>query len=940
MSPEIHSRLAGFIWSICNLLRGPYKRNEYRKVILPLTVLRRFDCLLAPTKARVLAQHAKIGTKPETVVRSLLRKVTKRPFYNLSKLDLPKLLDDPNQLAPNLNAYVNGFSPNVREIMERFAFDRQIARMEEKNLLYEVVKRFAGIDLSPERVDNVQMGYVFEELIRIGAEQSNEEAGEHFTPREVIKLMVNLLLAPERDLRKSHIVKTIYDPACGTGGMLSVAEKYIHTLNAEANLHLFGQDWNDEAWAVCKSDMLIKGEDDDNIRLGDTFTRDAFEYDDRGGRWTFDYMLANPPFGVEWKQQRSHVEREAESLGYNGRFGAGLPRINDGSLLFLQHMLSKMRAPKDGGSRIAIVFNGSPLFTGDAGSGESNIRRWIIENDWLEAIVALPDQLFYNTGIATYIWVLTNRKRPRRKGRVQLIDARRFFVKMPKSLGNKRNKLGDPADRRGEPDQIGDLTRIFGSFRDGETRTFTEEDPIIREPVERERVVSKVFDNADFGFRKITIERPLRLDFAATPERLARLEVQRGFVNLAVSSRKNEKARLAEIEAGKRRQEAIRGFLADFVDVYGTVTWDDREAFLTALRELGQAAGVRLDASERKAVLGALGERDENAGICRERNGDPEPDPELRDTESVPLKEEVDEYFQREVLPHVPDAWIDESKTKIGYEIPFNRHFYRYEPPRPLGVIEADIKTLGAEITELLGEDATRSASLDPYLKLKPSDVEWIGDIPEHWNTFPLKRRYRVINGGTPSSTVDAYWDGGVNWITPDDLGKNRSKHIEDSRRTLSTEGLTSCGAHLVPVNSIVLSTRAPIGHVAVISRESCTNQGCRALVPDEKDAVSDYLYYTIVSSHSVLKSGGKGTTFMELSADHLGSHMVPFPPSAEQRAIADFLDRTTEKIDDLIANIEASIERLREYRSAIIDAAVTGKLDTRTVDTPKNVRS
>ena len=931
MSPETHSRLAGFIWSICNLLRGPYKRNEYRKVILPMTVLRRFDCLLAPTRARVLARHAKIESKPETVIRSVLRKVTGRPFYNLSKLDLPRLLDDPSRLAPNLNAWVNGFSPNVREIMERFAFDRQIARMEEKNLLYEVVKRFAGVDLSPERVDNAQMGYVFEELIRIGAEQSNEEAGEHFTPREVIKLMVNLLLAPERDLRKSHVVKTLYDPACGTGGMLSVAEKYIHTLNAEANLHLFGQDWNDEAWAVCKSDMLIKGEDDDNIRLGDTFTRDAFEYDDRGGKWTFDYMLANPPFGVEWRQQRGHVEREAETLGDSGRFGAGLPRINDGSLLFLQHMLSKMRAPKDGGSRIAVVFNGSPLFTGDAGSGESDIRRWIIENDWLEAVVALPDQLFYNTGIATCVWVLTNRKPPRRKGKVQLIDARRFFVKMPKSLGNKRNKLGDPADRRGEPDQIGDLTRIFGRFRDGETRSFTEEDPITGEPVERERVVGKVFDNADFGFRKITIERPLRLDFAATPERLARLEVQRGFVNLATSGRKNEKARLAEIEAGKRRQEAIRGLLADFVDVYGAVTWNDREAFLTALRELGHAAGVRLDASERKAVLGALGERDENAEVCRDRHGDPEPDPELRDTESVPLKEDVGEYFRREVLPHVPDAWVDEGKTRIGYEIPFNRHFYRYEPPRPLEAIEAGIKQLEEEIVALLSKarrgDVVRLA---PYPKYKSSGVEWLGEVPEHWDTFPLKRHYRVVNGGTPSSTEEDYWDGNVNWITPDDLGKNRSKHIEDSRRTLSTEGLMNCGAQLVPTNSIVLSTRAPIGHVAVIGKESCTNQGCRALVPDEKHAFSDYLYYALVSSRSVLKAAGKGTTFMELSADHLGSHVTPFPPFNEQRAIADFLDRETEKIDDLIANIEISLERLREYRSTIIDAAVTGKIDAR----------
>ena len=704
MTAETHTQLANFIWSICNLLRGPYKRNEYRKVILPLTVLRRFDCLLAPTKAQVLAEHPKIKGKPDTVVRSLLEKITKRPFYNLSKLDLPKLLDDPNQLAPNLNAYINGFSKNVREIMERFAFDQQIARMAEKNLLYEVIKKFASVDLSPDRVDNLQMGYVFEELIRIGAEQSNEEAGEHFTPREVIKLMVNLLLAPEKDLRKSHVVKTIYDPACGTGGMLSVAERYIRDLNAEADPHLFGQDWNDDSWAVCKSDMLIKGEDADNIVLGDTFTKDGFDRDAEGKKRTFDYMLANPPFGVEWKQQQKYIEHEAESLGYNGRFGAGLPRINDGSLLFLQHMLSKMRAPKEGGSRIGIVFNGSPLFTGDAGSGESNIRQWIIENDWLEAVVALPDQLFYNTGISTYLWVLTNRKEPRRKGKIQLIDARRFFVKMPKSLGNKRNKLGDPADRASEPDQIGDITRIFGNFQDGEARTFTEEDPITKQPVERERVVSKVFDNADFGFHKITVERPLRLNFQATTERIARLDVESGFKNLSTSSKKNEKARLEEIQAGKRRQDEIRKLLAEFAKAHGATLYKDRTAFLTALREVDRAAGVRLTVSELKAVLTALGERDETAEICLNKDGQPEPDPELRETETVPLKESIEEYFKREVLPHVPDAWIDEAKTKVGYEIPLNRHFYRYEPPRPLETIEADIKALEDDIVKLLKE--------------------------------------------------------------------------------------------------------------------------------------------------------------------------------------------------------------------------------------------
>src|SRR5205823_4480431 len=382
-----HSQLASFIWGICNLLRGPYKRNEYRKVILPLTVLRRFDCLLASTKAAVLATHEAVRGRPEKIADTLLANAAGRPFYTLSRLDFARLLDDPNQLAPNLNSYISAFSPNVRGIMERFAFDQQIARMAEKNLLYEVIKAFARIDLSPGRVDNVQMGYVFEELIRIGAEQANEEAGEHFTPREVIRLMVNLLLSPENDLRRSHVVKTIYDPACGTGGMLSVADDYIRKLNNKATPLLFGQDWNDEAWAVCKSDMLIKREDADQIRLGDTFSKDAFERDADGKKHTFDYMLANPPFGVEWKQQEKFIRDEAEHYGYEGRFGAGLPRINDGSLLFLQHMLSKMRGAKKGGSRIGIVFNGSPLFTGDAGSGESNIRQWIIEHDWLEAVV-------------------------------------------------------------------------------------------------------------------------------------------------------------------------------------------------------------------------------------------------------------------------------------------------------------------------------------------------------------------------------------------------------------------------------------------------------------------------------------------------------------------------------------------------------------------------
>jgi len=693
-----HAEMANFIWNICNLLRGPYKRNEYRKVILPLTVLRRFDCLLVPTKELVLQEYAEIKNKPESVIRSKLQKITGLPFYNLSRLTFHTLLNDPENLAPNLNGYINGFSPNVRKIMERFAFSQQIARMDEKNLLYEVIKAFDTVNLSPDHVDNIQMGYIFEELIRIGSEQSNEEAGEHFTPREVIKLIVNLLLSPEKDLARSHVVKTIFDPACGTGGMLSVAEQYIHELNAEAKPLLYGQDLNDEAWAICKSDMLIKGEEADNIRLGDSFTQDSFSHSDSGEKITFDYMLANPPFGVEWKQQQAFITKEYEMLGYNGRFGAGLPRINDGSLLFLQHMISKMCPPEKGGSRIGIVFNGSPLFTGDAGSGESEIRRWIIENDWLEAVVALPDQLFYNTGISTYIWVLTNRKAEERRGKVQLIDARRFFVKMKKSLGNKRNKIGEKDE--GEPDQIGEITRIYGAFRDGETRLIgTNGD-------EKSVVVSKIFDNEDFGYQKITVERPLRLNFQATPDRIERIVNETAFQNLATSKKKDGEMRLREIGAGKQRQQEIRALLEAFAESSGGKRYTDRIAFLRDLRAMDRRMGVRLTAAELKAVLSALGERDETAEICRDGKGNPEPDADLRDTESVPLKESIEEYFAREVLPHVPDAWIDEKKTKVGYEIPLNRQFYRYEPPRSLEEIDAEIKALEGEILALLKEVA------------------------------------------------------------------------------------------------------------------------------------------------------------------------------------------------------------------------------------------
>ena len=616
MNTRTHGQLATFIWSICNLLRGPYKRNEYRKVILPLTVLRRFDSVLAETKEAVLAANEGYTGDSANVRRELLEKaVGGRAFYNTSRLDFERLLNDPNQIAQNLSRYINTFSPNVREIMQRFGFEEHITRMNERNLLYQVIQQFANVDLSPERVDNVQMGYVFEELIRVGAEQANEEAGEHFTPREVIRLMVSLLLSPEPDLGTSFKVKTIYDPACGTGGMLSVAEDYLREHNSEALPHLYGQDLNDDAWAVCRSDMLIKGENAENIIRGDTFTEDGYERDSGGRRWTFDYMLANPPFGVEWKQQERDIKQERDTLGFEGRFGAGLPRINDGSLLFLQHMLSKMQplaGDGTGGSRIAIVFNGSPLFTGDAGGGESSIRRWIIENDWLEAIVALPDQLFYNTGISTYIWVLTNRKEPRRRGKVQLIDGRQFFVKMRKSLGNKRNELS--------PEQIDDLTRIHGAFEDGETRDLPYEDPVTHDQGTRPLVVSKVFATEDFGYFKVTVERPLRLNFAATEERIARIEDERGFQNLAKSKPESTDRSLTGRDAGLPESSAgVPAFAGRCRSEEPSLSVAQRGSGALRAPARGCARRARACWREPRSRAGAVSGRQAGSGSARNR---------------------------------------------------------------------------------------------------------------------------------------------------------------------------------------------------------------------------------------------------------------------------------------------------------------------------------
>lgn len=560
---------ANFIWSIADLLRGDYKQSDYGKVILPLTVLRRLDCVLESSKVAVLSKFEQMKTMSIENLDPILNKTAGFNFHNKSLFDFNKLIADPNNIASNLRNYINGFSEDAREIIEQFEFENQITKMDDNNLLFMVVKRFQEIDLHPDRISSMEMGYMFEELIRKFAEISNETAGEHFTPREVIKLMVNILFLNDREiLTKKGITKTIYDCCAGTGGMLSVAEEYLNELNPDARLEVFGQELNPESYAICKSDLMIKGQNASNIKKGNSIADDKLENE------KFDYLITNPPFGVKWEKFAKTVKQEHDQLGHGGRFGAGLPSVGDGSFLFLMHLMSKM---KPEGSRLALVFNGSPMFSGSPSKtkNESSIRQWIIENDLLEAVIALPNQLFYNTGISTYVWVISNKKPAERKGKVQLINAIDFSKKMSKSLGNKRNEISNK--------QIAEITKIYGDFKPNE--------------------YSKIFDNKEFGYAKVTVERP---------------------------------------------------------------------------------------------------ERNAKGQVLADKKGNPKPDSSLRDTENIPLTMDMLDYMKREVLPHVADAWIDETKTNIGYEINFTKYFYQYKPIRSLDEIRKDIMTIERETDGLL----------------------------------------------------------------------------------------------------------------------------------------------------------------------------------------------------------------------------------------------
>ena len=657
-----HSYFANVIWQIADLLRGPYRPPQYERVMLPMTVLRRFDCVLAPTKAKVLAEYRRRRDRFDgDALDSMLNKVADQRFHNHSELDFEKLQGDPDNIAQHLVSYIQGFSSEVRRIFEYFEFEAEIEKMHEASILYMVVSQFRSLDLHPEAVPNRYMGLIFENLIRHFNELANETTGEYFTPRDVIRMMVSVLFNNDGDLLSTPgVVRRILDPACGTGGMLAAAQSYLRDRNPEASLHVYGQDYNKRAYATAATDMLMKEMkqtgDGDNVRFGDSLTEDRFD----GA--TFDYFLTNPPIGVDWKQQQGEVKREHAQRGFAGRFGAGLPRVNDGSLLFLQHMVAKFEPVRPAehrhGSRLAIVFSGSPLFTGGAGSGESNIRRWIIENDWLEAILALPEQMFYNTGIGTYVWIVTNRKEERRRGKIQLIDARDLWTpggssESRRSLGDKRRHLAD--------DQIDQIVSLYGHFEEGER--------------------CKCFENRDFGYTRVTVERPLRLRYQMSLDRKERFLYV--FPEL-----------LDDIQAIDAR--------------LGREPMDDWNAVWQRISGLLRELKSRWRKPQQRLFRDAFAAEDPQAKRVRNGRGDGfEPDPALRDFENVPLAEDVDDYFAREVRPHVPDAWMDRDKDKIGYEINFNRHFYRYTPPRPVEEIDADLKRAEEEIVRLLGEVTT-----------------------------------------------------------------------------------------------------------------------------------------------------------------------------------------------------------------------------------------
>lgn len=759
---QTSNNLASYIWALADLLRGDFRQSQYGRVILPFTLLRRLECVLEESKEAVLREYEKVQKMklPEEAAEKLLKRVTGGlAFFNTSKMDLAKLGEA--DIKDNLESYIQSFSRDAREIFEYFNFSEFIAQLNDANLLYKIVQYVKQADLSPKAITNYEMGLVFEELIRKFAESSNDTAGEHFTPRDIVRLTTSLVfMEDDQALATEGVIRTIYDPTAGTGGFLSSGMEYVYELNPNAVMRAFGQELNPESYAICKADMLIKGQDVSNIKIGNTLSNDQL-YSQK-----FDYMLSNPPFGVDWKKIEQEIKDEHTLKGFSGRFGPGLPRVSDGSLLFLLHLISKLRDASEGGARIGIILNGSPLFTGGAGSGESEIRRYILEADLLEAIVALPTDMFYNTGISTYIWILSNKKNPERKGKVQLIDASSLWNKMRKSLGSKRKQIDE--------DHIKMITRCFGNFEILHTSLSENSDGSDDDSPENgnatKTFAAKIFNSFEFGYRRITVERPLRESFQFSDERLAELRYAGKPLDEPMKWIYSEFAKdwsdapdCENYGSLTQHESAIRKYLKknfenlkekQIKDLLNRKTWLEQKEMLLKAREvqakIGQKqfndmnrydemlkdSGVKLDTKQKKQITAAVSWKNPEAEkvIKKIHKGKASPvyglfavdgrvceyqaDSELRDYENIPLdpsrsvNEVNEEYFAKEVLPHVPEAWIDAAKTDakdgeigiIGYEIPFNRHFYVYKPPRPLEEIDRDLDLVSREIMELLRE--------------------------------------------------------------------------------------------------------------------------------------------------------------------------------------------------------------------------------------------
>jgi len=822
------TELANLIWSIADLLRGDYKQADYGKIILPLTLLRRLDCVLEGTKSDVLAEFAK--RKDEGVNLDVyLNRKSKQTFYNVSPFTLPTLLADSNNIRQNLIAYVGDFSTEARDVFERFKFVDQITDLDDKNLLYKVVQTIANIDLHPKSVPSESMGLVFEELIRKFAEASNETAGEHFTPRDAIKLIVHCLFAGDDEaLSKPGVIRSLYDPTAGTGGMLSVGEAEIMAINPSARLRLFGQELNSESYAICKADMLIKGQDPKNIVCGNTLSADGFTGE------KFDYALSNPPFGVDWKKVQDSVKAEYEKKGYGGRFGPGLPRVSDGSLLFLMHLISKMRPVSEGGSRIGIILNGSPLFTGDAGSGESEIRRWILENDLLDTIIALPNDMFYNTGIATYIWILDNNKNQERKGKVQMIDATRMYVKMKKSLGNKRVQITD--------DQINEIVKVYASCSQGVAFENEAVDNGKAKPAGngQPRIVSKVFDTKFFGYRKVTIDRP--------PQEGNEVKVKKG-------------------------QKPY--------------------------------------------------------------------DSDLRDTECIPLSESTDDYFKREVLPHVPDAWVntdikdekDGQVGKVGYEINFNRYFYVYTPPRSLELIAEEIYKAQEELVEVLGQLSSSArahgagnAQSNSHSVNIPNRHGFISNIPKEWNQMPLKYVSDVNKRLLPETTDPA---SEILYVDISSVGDGRL--VSDPAPLLFEEAPSRARRKIEAGDSIVSTVRTYLKATAFFENPEpnlVSSTGFALLTP-RPGVVSKYLHYATRSPEFIenVVAHSDGVSYPAINPTTLGTLYLNLPPPAVQRKIVDYLDAElglASRIQDINNRVTLLLD---EYHRALLSYSITGSL-------------